>query len=317
MSLTTDQIEAAWKLQQQQVSPRYSLMDASQQAAFNTNLDNIWNESSRFILARYSGNINFGITPSSSDAGVIGSEFIPTLSINVGLDAGGLPIMQIIKTIYQLFTTQVSSGGAINAYNFYAGDNEDSQGNTSPNTSGLIISWEYDGDPTKYSSKRKFIRTLGDMTTWDESQPDQFAPNKYFLIGNTWVSKLDPTQTFVWTDGKPTPVNGTPLDQGLNSGMYDPNHPENINSGWALQSHSGNQWVWEFNYPDHTYVIKITQQSNSTFKHTFNGVMLTPTQWFTSYVGSTGADIVLGPGPVETFVPGQIFPPSIFPLEPE
>ena len=317
MSLTVDQIEAAWKLQQQQISPRYSLMDAAQQTAFNNNLDNIWNESSRFILARYSGNIDFGITPSDSDTGVVGSEFIPTLSINVGTTVDGLPIMQIIKTIYQLFVTQVSSGGAVNAYNFYAGDNSDAQGNTSPNTNGLIISWEYDGDPLSFASKRKFIRTLADMTTWDETQPDQFAPNKYFLIGNTWVSKLDPTQTFVWTDGRPVPVNGVPLDVGLNSGVYDPNHPENINSGWTLQSHSGNQWIWEFpNYPDNTYVIKITL--GSSYKHTFNGKMITPAQWFVLYVGSTGANAVAGPAPPdETFVPGQIFPPAIFPLEPE
>lgn len=313
MSLTPDQIEAAWFIQQRQISPRYSLMDTAQQAAFNANLLNIWNESSRFILARYSGNIDFGVTPSVVPDPTITSEFIPTLSINIGLGVNGILLTQIIKTVNQLFVTQINNGGANNAYNFYSGDNIDGQGNTSPNINGLMVSWEYDGDPLNFTSKRVFIRSLGDMTTWDESQPDQFTPNMYFLVGNTWVSKLDPTQTLVWTDGHPIVNNMVPLDQGLNTGKYDPNHPELINSGWALQSHNGNQWVWEFNYPDKTYVIKITL--GTSYKHTFNGVMLSPSQWFTKYVGSTSASALTLP--TVTFVPGQIFPPAIFPLEPE
>jgi hypothetical protein len=321
MSLTEEQIQILWIQQQQQNSPRYKLMDATQQAAFNMNLLAIYNESSRFILARYGGkSINFGITPSVDvSAGTI-STLAPTLSLNIGVDANGNPLIQNIKTTNQLFITQITNGGATNAYNFYAGDNIDSLGNASPNLSGLVETWEYDNDPTLMTSKREYVRSLSDMNTWNQLEPDQFAPNKYFLVtsGNEliWTAKFDPTQTVTWNEGHPSQSGGMPLDQGLNTGKYNPSHPELINSEWVLQSHvDAIHWVWEFNYPDPSYVIKITRQTNGTYKHTFNSTMITPSEWFNSYVGSSSGKAATATA--AAYVSGLIFPESVFPLRPQ
>jgi hypothetical protein len=297
MSLTNDNLQAAWILQKQQVNPRYSLMSPDEQAAFNANLLTIYNEASQFIMARYSGGpIDFGITP-SVDPSVNTTSSIPMISLNIGVDINGNPITVNMRTTNQLYVTQVNDGGATNSYNFYSGDNVDSLGNHSPNLNGLLESWEYDDDPLRSTSNRIFIRNIADMTTWDESQPDQFAPNKYFLIGNTWISKLDPTQTFVWVNGVPRISNGIPIDTGLAAGKYDPAHPELINPEWNLLSHTGNQWIWEFpTYPDTAYVIKITQQIGGSYKHTFNSTMLTINQWFTKYVGTLSSNATITSG---------------------
>lgn len=286
MPLTPDQIQQLWYAQQKRNNPRYGLMTSTQQMAFNANLDVIWSETSNYIIARYTdGNINFGITPSAVVT-VTMPTFVPTISLNIGVDASAKPIMQTVKSSNAVFVSEIDNGGATNAYNFYSGDNVDGNGSSSLNINGLIESWEYDDDPLKMTSIRLNVRSKGDMTTWNPLFPDQFAPNKYFLVGtNTWISKLDPTQSIIWINSKPTANNLMPLDIGLNSGKYDPAHPELINSGWNLQSHTGSQWIWEFNYSDSSYVIKITLNGGS-YKHTFNGLYLTVNDWYKLFIGT-------------------------------
>jgi hypothetical protein len=306
MGLTQSQIKTIWLAQQQINNPRYSFFTNAQKIAFNNNLlTNVYPGIITHLTAKYGGNVidlntqlNIdldGVAPSMVQS--ISSPPSPTTrSIVIGWSVKtSTNIYAVIKTNNQMYQSGPDVSG--NYYiNFYSGDIVDNNGNQIVNVNGLSEVWVFNGDPYKIGSVNPTIGRTNDrfqnqQNTWDPLQPNMFAVNTYFLVTISpnmyiWINIQDPTQRVKWLNGIMFVSNLTPLDQGLNSEIYNPNHPELIDPGWSLVSHSGINWEWAFSYSDSTYRLFITQQTNGSYQHHVSFNTMTPSEWFDQYVGA-------------------------------
>ncbi len=316
MGLTESQIKNLWLTRQQGNNVRYQFMSVKAKKEFNDELMIVFEEVKQHLIAVYGSevvdyNTQLGIEGDGVVDTSINADIPPppgTRILIIGMDKNNLPLTVTLKSNYLMYTNDNNRN-----LNFYSGDSGINIMDSERDTNGLREIWVYDGDYlvpgtvvinkvtiTKYPT-RTMIRFQNNMTTWDPLLPDTFEVNKWFLevISNNmalWVNKLDPTQRVKWISGDNGITfvmmnsNLTPLDQGLNQKVYDPDHPERISGvELSLISSGGGIWVWgigsDYINNDDTYRITIRKQVDNTYLHSVSGMKITDNEWFDRYVG--------------------------------
>ncbi len=298
MGLTLEQIQMLWSARMRLNNPRYKFMSPANKAIFNAELDTIFLETQNELVALYGNDTIDYNTLNNINPDGISDYSIPlqppptgTRSIIIGTNAQGNPISQTITNPANLYISGPDSTGKYNL-NFYSGST------TIPDPTQLSEVWQYDSNPLQIGISsslpptNKYATRLADrfqnnINSWDSLQPDQYFLTILTPNATIWTNKLDPTQTYKWINGTIFASNGLPLDMGLNNGVYNPNHPELINNGWSLESHSGNKWIWSFNYSDPSYRITIIKQTNNTYLHSESGAIISPNDWYNMFIGTS------------------------------
>lgn len=317
MGMTLEQIKAVWFEQQHANSLRYKFMTQGDKNIYDAELLEVFEEIKDYLFQRYGSDTgDYGSIEDYIDDGQ-DPIYPPQATTVVGHNI-------TITSQSEKHKTFVNTNGHINediegniAYwnlNFFDILDHD---NIYAKVNMLEQIWLFLYDPripvipnpqatnqnAVISNDVIYKRFLEDINTHDPLNPDQFHLNQYFVMGDgsegniIWVNKYDPTQQLIWSDlvklsgvvytGVLKANNKIPLDQGLNQGQYDPDHPEDIDSTWSLESSGSGVWIWMFNniIQDLTYRLQITQQVGGNYLHAIIAKDLAIEDWYKIYVG--------------------------------
>ncbi len=302
MGMTVSQVKAIWLAQQRSNSIRYRFMTQADQDAFNAENEVVFGEMENYLMQRYGNTV--GDYGASEDFVDIGTDpvYPPAGTTTIG---GITTVTQLEKHVVKVNSSY---------YNLNLLDIKDPLDITKNDLEEVWV-FAYDPHspeipsftstvpsvPTVVKNDVIFKRFVHDENTWNPGEPDMFARNVYFKVIDeinntiTWVERYDPTQSQLWTNivkqngdtlsGTLSVTNKLSLDQGLNEGIYDPMHPEDIDPGWNLISSGGGMFIWGFSYSDDTYRLQITQQTNGSYLHAVLFKQMAIEEWYNKYVG--------------------------------
>ncbi len=299
MGLTKDQLKKVWAAQQRANFIRYRFLNTNDKAAFDAEQELVYAELEPYLIQRYGSDVgDYGATEDFTDTGkdpvypFATTTTVGNITTDTQLEKHVVKVNEKywnLNLLLVMDANDITKNTLEEVWNFIADPHN-------PDIPVISTTAPLKTIPNDIIYKR----FSHDENTHNPAEPDMFARNHWFKVENSdgtisWVNKYDPTQQYIWSNivkqngdalsGILSVSNRLPLDQGLDQGAYDPSHPENIDEGWSLVSHSGNMWLWAFSYSDDTYRLQITQQVDNSYKHAVLFKQMSIEEWVTKYVG--------------------------------